>query len=145
VVQQGVLWAWHTPRALAASLESDPVHIAMHASLLAAGLLFWTAILRPRQGGYWGGVLALLVTLKVMGIVSILFLLSPNALYAAYGDSAAAWGLTPLEDEQLGWGVMMTVGMLTYLGAAVVLSAVSLARLEGGAPAPGTTLAKREG
>ena len=70
--------------------------------LLVAALLFWTAVLRPRSG-YWASLAALLATLKLTGVVCIALLLQPAALYTAYGDAAAAWGLSPSEDEQLGW------------------------------------------
>lgn len=130
LLQQLALWTWHTPRGVTLALDSDPVHIAMHATLLAAALLFWTAVLRPRSGRYWGSIAALLVTLKVTGLVCIVLLLQPVVLYSAYGELAAAWGLTPAEDEQLGWGIMMMLGTLSYLGAAVALAGSSFARLE---------------
>jgi putative membrane protein len=130
VLQQIALWTWHTPGGVAAALESNAVHIVMHASLLAAALVFWTAVLRPRGGGYWGAVAALLVTLKVSGAVCIVLLTRDAAVYGAYGDLAAAWGLSPREDEQIGWGLMMVAGTVSYLTAAVTLVSVALARLE---------------
>lgn len=130
LLHQAVLWAWHTPRGVAAALQDDALHIAMHASLLAAALVFWTAVLRPRDGQYWRSIVALLATLKVSGLISIVMLIRPSALYVAYGDMAAAWGLAPVQDEQLGWGLMMSIGTLTYLAAAVALFAASFARLE---------------
>lgn len=138
VLQQVVLWAWHTPRGVAAALASDGVHIAMHASLLAAALLFWTAMLRPHSGRYWASIAALLVTLKVTGVVCIVLLLQPALAYTAYGDLAAHWGLTPAEDEQLGWGFMMIVGTLTYLGAGVALVAAAFGALERSHPNRGS-------
>ena len=132
VLQQVVLWGWHTPRGVAAALRSDALHIAMHASLLVAALLFWTAVLRPRSGGYWVSLAALLATLKLTGVVCIVLLLQPAALYTAYGDLAAAWGLAPIEDEQLGWSLMMAAGMLSYLGAAIGLFAQWLRTVERG-------------
>ena len=138
VLQQIVLWAWHTPHGVAAALESDGVHIAMHASLLTAALLFWTAVLRPHSGRHWASIAALLVTLKMTGVVCIVLLLQPAALYTAYGDLAAEWGLTPAEDEQLGWGIMMIVGTLTYLGAGVALVAAAFGALERSHPNRGS-------
>lgn len=137
LLQQALLWGWHTPRAVARSLESDPVHIVMHASLLAAALLFWTAVLRHRQ--YGRAIAALLVTLKLTGVVCIMMLIQAGGLYAAYGASAAAWGLDAAQDEHLGWGIMMTIGTLTYLGAAVALAAAWLAALERTHPSAATS------
>jgi putative membrane protein len=137
VVQQVALWAWHTPRGVALALESDGAHIAMHASLLMAALLFWTAVLRPRSGRYWAPIAGLLVTLKVTGVICILLLVQPAGYYSAYGGLAAAWGLTPAGDEHLGWGLMMIVGTLTYLGAALALVGTSFSILERSHPSRG--------
>jgi putative membrane protein len=131
VVQQLALWIWHTPSGLAAALGSDAVHIAMHISLLTVALLFWTAVLQPRRG-LWPSMLALLITLIVSGFASIVLLLHPEPLFAAYGDSAVAWGLTAAEDEHLGWGLMMLIGSVSYPLAAVALVASTLERLERG-------------
>jgi cytochrome c oxidase assembly factor CtaG len=51
-------------------------------------------------------------------------------LYTAYGASAAAWGLTPEQDEQIGWGLMMVLGSATYLLPAIALLAFGFSRLE---------------
>jgi putative membrane protein len=130
VLQQIVLWTWHTPRGVALALASDPVHIAMHASLLIAALLFWTAVLRPRNGYYWAPIAAVLVTLKVSGVITIVLLLQPVSLYPAYGALAAAWGLAPEQDEQNGWGIMMILGTCSYLAAAIGLCIASFLLLE---------------
>jgi putative membrane protein len=130
LLQQLALWIWHTPRGVAAALSNDAVHVAMHVTLLAAALLFWTAVLRPRSGHYWGAIAALVVTLKVSGAITIVLLLQSGSLFAAYGASAAAFGLTPAEDEQIGWGLMMALGSLSYLASAVALVGLSFARLE---------------
>jgi putative membrane protein len=129
-LQQAALWAWHTPAGVAAALESDAVHVAMHATLLAAALLFWSAILRPRSGSLWAPIAGLLATLKASGVVCIMLMLQPGPLYPAYGDRAAAWGLAPGADEQLGWGLMMALGTLSYLAAGVALFGLALGRLE---------------
>jgi putative membrane protein len=137
VLQQLVLWTWHTPRGVALALESDPVHIAMHASLLLAALLFWIAVLRPRGGYHWAAIAGILLTLKVSGVITIVLMLQPDSLYPAYADLAAAWGFAPEQDEQMGWGIMMTIGTLSYLVAAVALFGVSFSRLERSSPAHG--------
>ena len=135
VLQQIVLWSWHTPRGVALALASDPVHIAMHVSLLIAALLFWTAVLRPQGGYYWAPIAAVLVTLKVSGVISIVLLLQPVSLYPAYGALAAAWGLGPEQDEQIGWGIMMILGTGSYLAAAIGMFIASFLQLERRTPA----------
>jgi putative membrane protein len=133
LLQMLLLWSWHTPRGVAVALQDDAVHIAMHTTLLAAALLFWTAVLRAvlQHGGQrqWPPLAALAATLKLNGIISITLMLQGGAAYLAYGTVAAEWGLSPAEDEQLGWGLMMLFGSLSYIGAAIALVLVGFARL----------------
>jgi putative membrane protein len=125
LLQLLLMWGWHTPHAVASALADDALHITMHASLLAAALLFWAAVLRPvlghRAARVWVSLAALAVTLKVNGLICITLLLQPGARYAVYGATASAWGLMPAADEQLGWGLMMLVGMAGYSAAAIAL------------------------
>ncbi|HEX5768133.1 MAG TPA: cytochrome c oxidase assembly protein, partial [Burkholderiales bacterium] len=107
-LQQAVLWIWHTPSAIAAALERDAVHIAMHASLLAAALVFWSAVLRPASGRYWGSIAALLVTFKISGIVCVGFLLQTQAVYEAYRNGV---------DDDLFFGPDATQGWFTRFKA----------------------------
>lgn len=135
LLQLLVLWAWHTPQGIAAALHDEAIHIVMHISLLASALLFWTAVLRSPRERFWGPIVGLVVTFKVTGLVCIFLLLEPHALYLAYGDRAMAWGLTAVDDEKLGWGVMMIVASLSYVVAAVALLCAWFARLEKRLPA----------
>jgi putative membrane protein len=130
VLQQIVMWCWHTPAAIAGALENDFVHVAMHVSLLVVALLFWTAVFRRDAQAPWSAVIALFVTFKASGLPCIILLTGERALYTAYGASATAWGLTPQQDEQIGWGLMMVLGAATYLLPAVALLALGFARLE---------------
>jgi putative membrane protein len=135
ILQQVVMWGWHTPSGIAVALQSDPMHIAMHVSLILVALVFWTAVLNARIRRPWAAVAALFVTFKASGLPCIVLLLRDTAIYGAYGASAAAWGLAPEADEQLGWGIMMAIGSSTYLAAAIVLLAAAFMRLERRHPA----------
>lgn len=120
-LHQALLWGWHTPAGIEAALGSVTLHAAMHTSLLAVALLFWTAVLDTDVRRPWRSVAALATTLKVGGLVCITMMLQGTAFYTAYGSSAAQWGLSAAEDEQIGWGLMMTLGSLTPVGVALAL------------------------
>lgn len=120
-LQQAVLWSWHTPAGIEAALGSEALHMAMHTSLLAVALLFWTAVLGADARRCWQSIAALATTLKVSGLVCIAMMLQDSAFYTAYGSSAAQWGWSAAEDEQIGWGLMMTLGSLTPVGFALAL------------------------
>ncbi|KZY52481.1 MULTISPECIES: cytochrome c oxidase assembly protein [Sulfitobacter] len=117
---------WHAPPAIAVSLENDLVHSIMHGSIFASALVFWTAITRKHSSGPGAGVLGLLITFKFSLITGALLAFAPEAFYTSYGIRSMAWGLSPLEDQQLAGLLMMTVGSMMYVVATVILVGVWL-------------------
>ena len=120
-----VLWAWHAPPLFQATLESDFVHTLQHASFLGSALLFWWAIIHGRQRaiGYGAAVLYLFTTALHSGLLGALLTLSSTPWYPVYGETTAAWGLTPLEDQQLGGLIMWIPAGMVYIFAGLALFA----------------------
>ncbi len=127
------LWAWHAPALYARTLDSDGVHAAQHASFLGTAVLFWWVLAKSGTRARRAmGVLYLFTTAVVTGALGALLTFAPAPLYAtAYPPEATgAWGLTPLEDQQLAGLVMWIPGGILYAGAALHL----LGRLLAGDP-----------
>jgi putative membrane protein len=61
-----------------------------------------------------------------MGLLGALITLAPRALYAPHALTTWAWGLTPLQDQQLGGAIMWVPGGIVFLVAAGVLSLKAL-------------------
>ncbi len=66
------------------------------------------------------GVLYLFTTAMQGGILGALMTFSPVPWYPAYETTVAAWGLTPLEDQQL-------AGLLMWIPAGAILTATGVA------------------
>jgi cytochrome c oxidase assembly factor CtaG/cytochrome c2 len=118
------VWAWHLPGAYDAALASTPLHAAEHVTLLGTGLLFWWSVLRPgaRRGAVAAaGILPLFAVTVATGGLGALLAFAREPLYAGHLDSAAAWGLSPLEDQQLAGLLMWVPGSLPYAAAAAFL------------------------
>lgn len=101
LLQAAVLWAWHTPALYRAALAHPAVHLAEHATLLAAGVAFWTAVLatatrRRRQQGL--ATLCLGLTIAQGGVLGALITFAGGALFGALHGG---WGLGVLEDQRL--------------------------------------------
>ena len=124
-VQVGILWAWHAPALYAAALSSDRVFWAMQTSLLASAVIWWA---RLRQAEAGPAVIALLATMVLTGILGALLTFAGSALYAPHWLTTQAWGLSPLEDQQLAGIIMWAPASAIYLVLACTLLYRSLGR-----------------
>jgi cytochrome c oxidase assembly factor CtaG/cytochrome c2 len=122
------LWSWHLPRLFQMTLTSELAHAWQHLSFFGTALCFWWALLSRHQGlqGYGVAVLAVFTTALHSSLLGALLTLAPRPWYPAYAHTTAAWGLTPLEDQQLGGLVMWIPAGVVYLLAALALAAAWL-------------------
>jgi cytochrome c oxidase assembly factor CtaG len=61
-------------------------------------------------------------------VLGALMALAPRVLYGAQTATAARWGLTPLEDQQLAGIIMWVPAGTIYAGAALALLALWIRR-----------------
>ena len=121
VLHAAAIWIWHAPSLYAATVTSELAHTAQHSSFIATALLFWWALRdRPRHGL---AVLYLFTTAVHSSLLGALLAFSPDVFYAPYESTAPAWGLSALEDQQLGGLIMWVPAGLVYFGAALALLA----------------------
>lgn len=136
VVQGVVMWLWHLPAMTAAALADDGVHALMHASFLAAGVLFWAALLRSVRAapaGFGAGALAVAATLAHMGLLGALLFFAPRPLYAEYALRVSSLGLDWRSDQQLAGIVMWVPACVPYLAGGAWLLVTWLRRIEAAA------------
>ena len=127
-VHLAAIWLWHVPRLLQATLTSDAVHALQHLSFLGSALLFWWTVIhanapggRARGVGFGGAVLLLFGTTIHTGVLGALLTFTRTLWYPVYASRAAAWGWTPVEDQQLAGLIMWIPASVAYLTAALVL------------------------
>jgi putative membrane protein len=131
-LQLAVLCAWHLPAWFDRAVTHAGVHALQHASFLAAALCFWWAVrndgaARTGSRAVSGVAIAcMFVTMLATGALGALLTFASVPWYHAYVDGAA-WGLSALEDQQLGGLLMWVPGGIAYLGAALVHAARLLA------------------
>ncbi|HUG93889.1 MAG TPA: cytochrome c oxidase assembly protein [Planctomycetaceae bacterium] len=103
------LWVWHWPVLYEAALNVPLVHDAQHITFFVAACLFWRVLVDPvgrLRLGRGVGVLYLFTTSLHATLLGVFMTLSPRLWYAPYEGRAAAWNLTPLEDQQLAGLIM---------------------------------------
>ncbi len=125
-------WGWHAPPLYGWALSNDAAYWLMQASLLGSAFAFWSAV---RRGSVTGGIAALLGTMVLMGLLGALITFAGTPLYAPHFATTFAWGLAPLEDQQLAGLIMWAPGAGFYLAAALSLLSRWFARERGAAAA----------
>ena len=134
VLYVGLMWLWHVPAMYELALDQAWAHALEHASFFTAGLAFWWFLIEPvpprhRLTGPWA--LWYLATAKIlMGILGVILAFSPEALYPTYEDAPRTWGLTAVEDQNVGGLVMMIEQSLVLVIAFAVFFARMLDRSE---------------
>jgi len=130
VVHGAAIWLWHAPALFQSTLHNDAVHALQHVSFFGSALLFWWTIIhahapggRARAVTFGTAVLLLFGTALHSGALGGLLTFSRTLWYPAYGNAAAAWGLSPLEDQQLAGLIMWIPATFAYLVAALFLFA----------------------
>ena len=137
LVQALVMWLWHAPALFDRTLESRGWHVAQHMSFILASLLFWSAMLSPRRGGYLLSAACLFVTTLVGGALGALMALSGSPWYPAYSAMGMSGiGLDPTTDQQLAGLLMWIPGGLVHGGVALFLLYRWLRSSEGGHALP---------
>lgn len=117
LLQAVVLWFWHAPVLYEAALSNDLVYALMELTLLGASVLFWVGV---RTGPAPTAALGLVLTMVQMGMLGALLVFAGSPVYGPHLATTAAWGLTPLEDQQLAGLIMWAPAAGVYLVTALV-------------------------
>lgn len=125
LVHAVALWIWHIPVLFEAVLRHESVHTFQHLSFLLSALLFWWALIHGPQGvmGYGAAVLYVFTTSIHSGALGALITIAGSVWYPSYIGLTESWGLTPLEDQQLGGLIMWIPAGLVYVIAGLALFA----------------------
>lgn len=124
LLQAAALWLWHVPSWYEGALHSDGIHALEHLSLVLAGSLFWWAMVRGRYGrlGYGLAVVYVFLTSVHSGVLGALLTVAPQPWYASYVQQGAAWGIDPLDDQQI-------AGLLMWIPGGVIFIVLGLGLL----------------
>lgn len=118
LLHAAAIWIWHFPRLYDASVTSEVVHAAQHISFLGTALIFWWALLHARGAA----IVYLFLTAIHTTLLGALLAVSDTPFYSVYSDAGSrVWGLTRIEDQQLGGLIMWVPGGIVYLLGALYL------------------------
>jgi putative membrane protein len=116
---------WHIGAYYDLMMRNHEVHIATHLMFMATATLMWWPVMSPvpelpRLPPGLGMLYLFLVGIP-MQIVAALITFADEVLYPWYATAPRMWGLSPLDDQQLGGLLMWIPGNLWLFAAIGVL------------------------
>lgn len=118
------LWIWHVPSLYDDAVADGAVHVLEHLTFLLTAMLFWWVPFKAhgRRAGAGTALLYLFGAVLQGTILGALLALARHPLYTAHFGTTRAWGLTPLEDQQIAGLLMWVPAGFVYLAALVPLA-----------------------
>jgi putative membrane protein len=120
-----VLYGWHFSFMFEAAVRSPFVHALQHGSFIGIGLLVWWAVLDPQRRRLrpelWkiGHILGARLLGMMLGMA---FVFMRDGVYTGvYGAGERRFGLSPVDDQQIAGGLMITVDIYLMLFALAFL------------------------
>jgi putative membrane protein len=124
------VWVWHLPLLYDAAAEHELVHALEHVIFFGTALLFWWPIIRPapRLGPrlHPGLQIAYLLAATAQSTALGMLLAVPErAFYPHYARIATTLGISAVDDQMLGGGLMWSGAHMYLLPILMILYGVS--------------------
>ena len=124
------IWSWHLPFMYDAAAEHELVHAAEHATFLAAAILFWWPIIQPAPRLHpWPQpglrILYLLLATAQNTALGMALAVPERAFYPHYMNFAASLGISAVDDQAFGGGLMWIMGHMYLLPILLILHGLS--------------------
>jgi putative membrane protein len=113
------LWAWHMPTPYDATFTSSTLYWTMHTTLFGSAVLLWRELLHHPPRRTVEALVVGMLTCVQMGLLGAVLALSTHPLFYPHLLTTAAWGFSPLQDQQLGGTLMWVPGVVLFLGVAL--------------------------
>jgi putative membrane protein len=114
------LWVWHIPVLFLAALADQSLHVLQHTCFFVSAFVFWWAVLGSRVPDATS-VACLFTTMLHTSALAVLLTFAPAPWYVH--AARIPFGLTALEDQQLGGLVMWVPGAFSYVIAGLAIVA----------------------
>jgi putative membrane protein len=134
VLWLGLVYFWHIPAMYDAALNHTDIHALQHVSFFTAGVLVWWPLIQPvpmrhRLSGMWtfGYIGAAKLGLASLGLY---LTWTSSVAYKDYLHVPRIWGLSAIDDLNVGGAIMMVEQSVLLVSVLAVLFGRMLAQSE---------------
>ncbi len=113
------LWIWHMPVPYAATFTSVAIYWLMHVTLFGSAVYLWRELLHHSAERTLAALAAGTFSFVQMGLLGAVLTFADHALFKWHFSTTLVWGLTPLQDQQLGGVFMWVPGTALFLWTAI--------------------------
>ena len=124
------IWVWHVPLLYDLAAEHELVHAVEHVTFFVTALLFWWPIIRPAprlaprlHPGLQ--IVYLLAATAQSTALGMLLAVPERAFYPHYARVAATLGISAVEDQMVGGGLMWSGAHMYLLPILLILYGIS--------------------
>ena len=124
------IWVWHVPLLYDLAAEHELVHAVEHVSFFGTALLFWWPIIRPAprlaprlHPGLQ--ILYLIAATAQSTALGMLLAVPERAFYPHYIRAAAALGISAVDDQMIGGGLMWSGAHMYLLPILLILYGIA--------------------
>jgi cytochrome c oxidase assembly factor CtaG len=114
---------WHWPAAFQWAAQVRFGEVLEMLSILGAALAFWSGVLGSNRLNDGARALLVMTAAVLTDLPGVVMLFAPTAICVMPRENAAAFGLTPLADQQLAGLLMWVPANLVFFGFATFLFA----------------------
>lgn len=126
---------WHEPELYNLALRRGWVHDIEHITFFGAALIYWWHVvdaapyLRKRLSA-WGRIGFLIATIPPNMLAGVFISFAGTPIYTYYESVPPIWGLSTMQDQQLGGAIMWIPGSMMFFAGALIILAIEMSRAE---------------
>lgn len=110
-----MIWFWHSPAPYAETFRSTPVYWTMHLTIFGSAVWLWSSLMDSPPDAAMRIAFAGIISSVEMSFLGALITFATRPLYTPHLLTTIVWGLTPLQDQQLGGVIMWVPGCVIFL------------------------------
>ncbi|HEX8074427.1 MAG TPA: cytochrome c oxidase assembly protein [Thermoleophilaceae bacterium] len=121
----GLIYLWHVPALYDAALEHPTAHALEHGCFFAAGVAVWWPLVQPvpmrRRLSGMAPLIYIFAAKVGLAALGIYLAWSSGVVYDYYEQVPRVWGLSAVEDQNVGGAIMLVEQSLVLVTAMTVL------------------------